>query len=131
MKIEYSRGVFRAAVSAKMKGWEFLLDLNDTGGGINDCCCCCCCCFIQLGFLQQHPRAAGAERPTREPVGGGGGRTVSGSLLKVAKCHCWLSYIYTCVCLCVCQCVYVSVCRRLLLAGPEIPIGGEMPRLAQ
>ena len=28
MKIEYSRGVFRAAVSAKMKGWEFLLDLN-------------------------------------------------------------------------------------------------------
>ena len=40
-------------------------------------------------------------------------------------------YIYMCLFVCVCQCVYVSVCRRLLLAGPEIPIGGEMPRLAQ
>ena len=37
MKIEYSRGVFRAAVSAKMKGWEFLLDLN----------ICLLCCLVK------------------------------------------------------------------------------------
>ena len=87
-------------------------------------------------FAAAAPPAEGGRAPdprARADRRWRGGRTerFRGSLLKVAKCHCWLSYTYTCVCLCVCQCVYVSVCRRLLLAGPEIPIGGEMPRLAQ